>query len=259
MAISRYVITTPTLRQWGFGLLVLLLVSMGGFSFLKASDAGKAFGDAVDNRYRKISALQALHDRVAESGRMQRDLLLLTDADGIRSAAQAMAALQKGNTALLSTLEPTFTSDKERALFKAISDGQTQYLAASQRFMGPASSGAQELAGMLLQTDMAPTEQTYLAALAAMRTFQEAQMQSANADTAAGIRQIQTTWVLAGVCGLLVAIGYFSKPLKPEERRLVARPQQQAAARPSKATEQAAPPLKAKVAVAGGKEEWEAF
>ncbi len=198
-------IKISTLLKLGFGLLAVLIVLMGTLSFLKASGAEQAFGNVVDNRYPKISAMHGINDRIKQSSLLQRDMLLLSDADDIKKAAQTVASLQKENSDMLAKLEPTFKSEKGRALFKAMADVRTQYLPVSQRYISQASSGAQELAKIGLQTEMAPMEQKYFAAVDAMIGFQEEQMQSAKAEAASAIGQIHSTSVLAGAVALLVA------------------------------------------------------
>ncbi len=199
-------IKISTLLKLGFGLLAVLIVLMGTLSYFKASGADQAFVNVVENRYPKISALHALNDQAKETARLQRDMLLLSDADDIKNAAQKVAELQKANTDLLAKLEPTFKSEKGRALFKALNDVRAQYLPVKQRFLGQATSGAQELAKIGLQTEMAPIEKKYFTAVEAMVAFQEEQMQAAKLDAASAISQIQSTAVISGAVALVVAL-----------------------------------------------------
>jgi methyl-accepting chemotaxis protein len=195
-----------TLLKLGFGLLGLLIVLIGSLSYFKATGAALAFDNVVDNRYPKISTLHIINDRVKETARLQRDMLLLSDGDEIKTAAQKIADLQKANTEQLATLELTFKSERGRALFKALSDVRAEYLPVKQRFLGQASSGSQELAKISLQTEMAPIEQKYFAAVDTMIKFQEEQMQVAKADAASAIDQIHSTALLSGALALLVAL-----------------------------------------------------
>jgi methyl-accepting chemotaxis protein len=193
-----------TLLKLGFGLLSLLIILMGALSYIKASGAERAFGTVVDNRYPKISALHTFNDRVKESAALQRDMLLASDADEINKAAQAVAALQKQNTELLAQIDPTFKSEKGRALLKTLGDVRAQYVPLSQKFMTQAAS-SQEMAKISLQTELAPLERKYFAAVDAMVAFQEDQMQSAKLEASGAIGQIQSTVVVSGLLALLLA------------------------------------------------------
>ena len=199
-------IKIATLLKLGFGLLGLLIVLMGGLSFYKATVAAQAFENVVDNRYPKISALHTLNDRVKESARLQRDLLLLSDSDEVKKAAQTISSLQKDNSELLAKLGPTFKSEQGIALLKALEAVRAQYLPLSARFTAQASSGAQELAKIGLQAEMAPLESKYFEAIDAMIKFQELQIQSAKLDAASAINQIRSTLLLSGAVALLVAV-----------------------------------------------------
>jgi methyl-accepting chemotaxis protein len=198
-------IKISTLLKLGFGLLAVLIVLMGALSYFKASGAARAFENVVDNRYPKISALHNLNDRVNDSTRLLRDMLLASDADEIKKAAQTIASLQKDNSDVLAKLDPTFNSEKGRELFKALAEVRAQYLPVSQRVASQAASGAQELAKIAMQTELAPLEQKYLAAVDAMIKFQEQQTQSAKADAGSAIDQIHTTVLVSGGIALLVA------------------------------------------------------
>jgi methyl-accepting chemotaxis protein len=198
-------IKISTLLKLGFGVLAVLIVLMGALSFLKASGAERAFENVVENRYPKISALHDVNDRVNDSSRLLRDMLLLSDADEVKKAAQSIATLQKDNTDALTKLDPTFKSEKGRALFKALSEVRAQYLPVSQRVLTQAASGAQEMAKIGMQTELAPLELKYFTAVEAMIAFQEEQTKSAKQEAASAIGQIHTTVILSGAVALLVA------------------------------------------------------
>jgi methyl-accepting chemotaxis protein len=198
-------IKIATLLKLGFGLLALLIVLMGTLSFLRASAAQQAFDNVVDNRYPKISALHSVNDRAKETALLHRDLLAMSDADDIKKALETVASLQKTNTDTLAKLDPTFKSEKGRALFKALADLRAQYLPVGQKFTAQASSGEQEMAKISMQTELAPLEQKYFLAVEAMIKFQEEQTEVAKSQAASAINQIRTTLLLSGGIALLVA------------------------------------------------------
>jgi len=193
-----------TLLKLGFGLLGLLIVLMGSLSYLRASGAEQAFSVVVENRYPKISALHTINDRVKESAFLQRDLLLLSDADDINKAAQEVGSLQKQNADLLAQIDPTFKSEKGRALFKQLMDVRNQYVPLSQKFITQAKSSP-ELAKIMLQTEMMPLEKKYFAAVDSLIVFQEAQMLQAKTEASGAIGQIRSTVLLSGLLALLLA------------------------------------------------------
>ncbi len=195
-----------TLLKLGFGVLGLLIVLMGALSFYKASAAERAFENVVDNRYPKISALHTFNDRLKESARLQRDLLLLSDADDIKKTGDTIAALKKDNSELLAKIDPSFKSEKGRALLKALEEVRNQYLPVSQKFISQASSSSQEMAKIVLQTELAALEQKYFAAVDALIAFQAEQMQQAKLDASLAIGQIHSTLMVSGGFALLVAV-----------------------------------------------------
>ena len=199
-------IKISTLLKLGFGLLAALIVLMGSLSFFKASGAQQAFDNVVENRYPKISALHGINDRAKESALMHRDLLSLSDADDVKKVMQSLDALQKENTDVLAKLDPTFKSEKGRALLKALAEVRAQYLPVSQKFVAQTSSGDQELAKISLQTELGPLEKKYFVAVEAMIAFQEDQIQVAKLAAASAISQIRSTLLVSGGLALLVAV-----------------------------------------------------
>jgi methyl-accepting chemotaxis protein len=199
-------IKIATLLKLGFGTLALLIALMGTLSFVRATGAERAFENVAENRYPKISVLHTVNDRVKDSARLLRDMLLLSDADDVKKAAQSIASMQKDNTEALAKLDPSFKSEKGRALFKVLSEVRAQYLPVSQRVVGQVASGAQEMAKIGMQTELAPLEQKYFAAVDAMTQYQEEQMQIAKLEAASAIGQIHTTLVLSGAVALMLAL-----------------------------------------------------
>ena len=193
-----------TLLRLGFGLLALLILLMSVLSYVRASGAEKAFDTVVDNRYPKISALHLFNDRVKESARLQRDLILVSDSDDIKKAVDTIGKLQKDNSELLAKLDPTFKSEKGRALLKALNDVRAQYIPVSQKFLAQATQ-SQELAKTILMAEIEPMEARYFGAVDAMVKFQEDQMQVAKVDAATAIDQIQTTLTLTSAVALAIA------------------------------------------------------
>jgi len=199
-------IKIANLLRMGFGLLAFLILLAGTISFLQTQKAERAFQNVMDNRYPKIKQETLFSDRVKDSTRMQRDMLLLNDAEDIKKLADTITKLQKDNSDLMLELEPTFKSEQGRALFKALGVVRAQYLPLSQEFLAAATSGQQEAAKLVLLVELAPLEQNYYAAIEAMVAFQEAQMQKAKAEAAAAIDHIRTTQVVSSVVALLVAL-----------------------------------------------------
>jgi methyl-accepting chemotaxis protein len=117
-----------------------------------------------------------------------------------------VAVLQKDNSELLAKLEPTFKSEKGRALFAALSEVRKQYMPLSQKFVAQATSGAQEMAKISLQTEMAALETKYFASVDAMIHFQEEQIQLAKEQATSAIGQILSTLLWSGGFALLVAV-----------------------------------------------------
>jgi methyl-accepting chemotaxis protein len=199
-------IKIASLLKLGFGLLGLLIVMMGALSYFKASGAEQAFENVVDNRYPKISALHSFNDRANESARLQRDLLMLSDADDIKKTVETIAGLQKDNAALLEKLDPTIKSEKGRALLKTLQEVRGRFVIVSAKFTTQASSNAQELAKTMLQTELAPLEKQYFAAVDALIAFQEEQVQSAKGQASSAIGQIHTTLLASGAVALVLAV-----------------------------------------------------
>jgi methyl-accepting chemotaxis protein len=202
---NTFNIKIATLLRLGFGLLAILIVIMGALSLWKANSVQGSFSSVLDNRYPKISALQSINSRARESSRIQRDLLLLSDADDIKKAIESVGRLQKEDADQFAKLEGTFKPEEGQTLFKATLAARAQYVPASQKFMSKAVS-SQELAKIALQTEVAQLEQNYLAAVDALVIFVEKQMQGAREEASSAISQMRMAVEIAGGLALVAAV-----------------------------------------------------
>lgn len=77
-------IKTASQLRLGFGVLALLIVLIGGGSFVGVADVGKNFKDVMDDRYPIVNMLQGIEADFNANGVSQRDMILMTDADDIK-------------------------------------------------------------------------------------------------------------------------------------------------------------------------------
>jgi methyl-accepting chemotaxis protein len=197
-----------TRLRLGFGLMLTLLILMGGVSLIKVKQADEAFHKVMDDRYPKIASLQTISDNLSDIALAQRNALILSDADEIKSELSIVAAKQVDNSARFKKLDEELTSDKGKELLKNLEAIRIQYLPLQVRFVSQASGGNQELAKIMLLTEIAPLQKQYFSAARKLVEFQESLMEEAKIEAAGDIAAIKT--VIWGAGSISIAVSIFA-------------------------------------------------
>jgi methyl-accepting chemotaxis protein len=197
-------IKIATLLKMGFGLLALLIVLMGVISTLRVNAADASFDEVINNRYPQIESLHTFNDNLNDNARAQRDVLLMSDADDIKKEIAAMAERQQKNSEILKSIQQTVQTDKGKDLVAKLQAMHDKYLPINARFVGLATSN-QELAKILLLSELFPIQKDYFSAVEALIAFEGELMLGNKEDAAKDIANIRTTNLVSGAVALVVA------------------------------------------------------
>jgi len=204
MSMSDLKISTKL--RLGFGLMAFLIVLMGGVSLVKVQDTGQDFRLVMEDRYPKVASLHKVIEHLEENAVVQRDLLILTDADVITKEMAGVNARATDNAARLAKLEEEITSVKGRELLQKVVEVRLAYLPLQTKFIAQVAQGQQDLAKNLLLTEMGPLQLQFLEALKGLITFEEELMMGSKEVALTSIKElILVIWITGGV-SLLVAL-----------------------------------------------------
>ena len=93
-----------------YGILVLLMILIGAFSWLKLSSIGTSFEAVTDNRLPKVVSVYEIRENINISARAMRNMLLWTDATQIEAEKSRITASQHQIDERLNKLVQTVVS-----------------------------------------------------------------------------------------------------------------------------------------------------
>jgi methyl-accepting chemotaxis protein len=200
-----------TKLRLGFGLMAFLIVLMGVVSLVKVQDTGKDFKLVVEDRYPKVASLNTVIDNLREVARMQREVLIMSDADDIKKAMAGAAVLYADNSKRLKELDAQINTERGRELLKKLDDVRVVYLPLQTKFDTQIAQGQQELAKIMLLAEMAPVQLQYLHALDELIKFEEGLMME-NKDVAlTSIKELLLViWITGGVSLVIAMVAALS-------------------------------------------------
>jgi len=193
-----------TKLRLGFGLMAFLIVLLGVVSLVKVQDTGKDVTLVMEDLYPKVASLNVVADNARENARAQRDALILSDADDIKKAMASVTARNEDNTARLKKMDEQIKSEKGVRLLKKMDDTRARYLPLQAKFNAQIAQGQQELAKILLLSEMAPVQMQYLSALEELIKYQEDLMMENKEVALTSIKELMLViWITGGVSLLL--------------------------------------------------------
>ena len=195
-----------TKLRLGFGLMAFLIVLLGVVSLVKVQDTGQDFTLVMEDRYPKVASLNFVINNLRENERVQREVLILSDADDIKKAMASNASRSADNDARLKKLDEQVSVEKGRQLLKKLETVRASYLPLQAKFDAQVSQGQLELAKNLLLAEMGPLQSQYTNALEDMIKFQEDLMMDNKGTALTSIKELMLVILITGGVSLVLAL-----------------------------------------------------
>jgi methyl-accepting chemotaxis protein len=188
-----------------FGVMVLVMLAIVLVAKLGLNNIGDALSLMNADRYPKVQVSNDMIDAVNVQARSTRNLLLmdsLADREReLKSIAEARAKVAK----LFEQLEPLVRSDEDKALFKQIQAGRTEYLRELDPFLELVRGGQTDQAREQLLTKLRVQQLQYMQALDLFIRRQEKLMEEAGTHATASIERTGLLMLGAAALGALLA------------------------------------------------------
>jgi methyl-accepting chemotaxis protein len=190
----------------GFGVLALLILTMGGVSLVKTTAVGAAFQLTTEDRYGLIHDARDVKDELNAVATATRNVLLLQGPDDIKKEEERIAAARTHISQLLKHLEDNIQTAQGKAVFAKVVAARAQYVADLEKLLPLIAAHSTEEAASLLMTSMRQTQLAYMAALDGLIELQEGLMTQSKNDTASDIGTLKLTIVGCGLLSLAAAL-----------------------------------------------------
>ncbi|HRK39916.1 MAG TPA: methyl-accepting chemotaxis protein [Burkholderiaceae bacterium] len=191
----------------GFAATLLLLVIISVVSYTRLNTLNREIEDLVNDKYPKtIDAIDVIR-AMNQVAQINRNLLLVTDPNEIKSQVSRMTEQRKIITDNINSLESRITSDEGKKLLRVMNDTRAVYVSTLEKFLAHVQSNERDAAFKLLYGDMRPATDAYLKAIRGLIDFQDELMKKTGKDADALANATQTLiMVLGSIAAFLSAL-----------------------------------------------------
>ncbi|MDK9421013.1 HAMP domain-containing protein [Pectobacterium carotovorum] len=190
----------------GFGLLILLTLTLSSVSYYFMKNIGAEFGEVTEDRMVKVDMLRDIQDVLNTNVRTLRDIILLP-ADRTQEKQELKATIVKTtDTAsdIYKKLDGMVNSERARELFNQLIDIRKQYSLSINKAIGYAMEDEDALATELVFGDIANIQAVYFAKLSEFTGLQVSFVDHA--------KQVTRTYITNALLWMLV-LSIFSTAL----------------------------------------------
>ncbi|WP_426212189.1 methyl-accepting chemotaxis protein [Massilia sp. TWP1-3-3] len=193
----------------GFGVVIFLLITLAGLSYLRIASLNQEVGKMVDVRYPKTVVANVIKADVNEATRSMLNVLIMTDPAQIAKELSNIEAHSASATKAIAELTATTTDPKAVEILKAIGVIRNRFMPGQATFVKLINEDKKDDAMVKFMFSLRPQQGKYFEQLDKYIAYQNAEMVSAGNDASALTKRTQlmitVLAIVAGVISLLVA------------------------------------------------------
>jgi len=197
---------------FGFGIIMVLLVVVGGFSIVEISQLGKELNTIVSDRFPKTVAANDIIDQVNAAARALRNMALLKSTQDVEKEYQRILEARKINGEKLKYLESSIADEKGKTLLKAMNEVIPDYRRQTDGYLELLKSGKRDAALTLLMGDLRSSQNAFNATVNDLIKYQTDMVNEAGKEAASEVAKARTiiigllivALILGGMLGLLI-------------------------------------------------------
>jgi methyl-accepting chemotaxis protein len=191
--------------SFGFGLLMLLLIAMAAVGISQLSHLNRQMKDVLQDKYPKTVMAGDIIDQLNLVARSVRNVLLLKDAQQIKSENERIVGAEKAIRKQLERLDQELVDPQSRTLLAQLLTAQKNYLAKRDKVLTLVATGNKEVAIDLLISDVRPVQSAYMGAVEQLIKQQHAMMQASGDAVEQTYGNASNLLLGMAIAGLLLA------------------------------------------------------
>jgi methyl-accepting chemotaxis protein len=193
----------------GFGVVIVLLITLAGISYLRIASLNQEVGTMVKERYPKTVVANSIKADVNEATRSMLNVLIMTDPGQVKKELQVIDARNTSAAAALADLTRHTSDARGQDILKQIEVIRTKYGPAQASFVGLINEDLKDDAMVKFMFSLRPQQTKYFEQLDKFIAYQNEVMVKAGDEAAAVSGRTQTVillvTVVASAISLLVA------------------------------------------------------
>ena len=147
----------------GYGIIMLLLLVVVGFSIMKISSLKDAVVTITDDRIPKMEESNTITDNLNIIARGLRNVVLDTSKNVQEAEFKRIQESRQTISNSLAKLQNTITSDKGKDILKKLTNARSLYIEKTDTYIGLVKDGQFDKAKEMLFRDVRESQKTYLA------------------------------------------------------------------------------------------------
>ena len=186
----------------GFGLLVVLLATLGGVSLWQVQGMEREVNEVTRGLMPKQKRLAEIESEVNEIARAMRNMLIMDVPADIEAQRSDILSSRQAILGHVEWLDGAVVNPEAKRLLQGVKDARTAFVASQERFLGTLAAGQKDEARRVLLDETRPLQLTYIQALDNLTAFQDKLTEQGVTDIDHAAQTVQrVTWalMLAGV------------------------------------------------------------
>ncbi len=169
----------------GFGVVICLLLTLAGLSYLRIASLNQEVGKMVDVRYPKTVVANTIKADVNEATRSMLNVLIMTDPSQITKELANIEAHNASATKAIADLTATTTDPKAVEILKAIGAIRNRFIPGQATFITLINEDKKDDAMVKFMFSLRPQQTKYFEQLDKFIAYQNAEMVTAGKDASA--------------------------------------------------------------------------
>ena len=175
----------------GFGVVICLLLTLAGLSYLRIASLNQEVGKMVDVRYPKTVVANTIKADVNEATRSMLNVLIMTDPSQITKELANIEARNASATKAIADLTATTTDPKAVEILKAIGVILNRFIPGQATFITLINEDKKDDAMVKFMFSLRPQQTKYFEQLDKFIAYQNAEMVTAGKEASAQTKNTQ--------------------------------------------------------------------
>ena len=175
--------------MFSFATVIALMLALSTLSYTRIVDLADDITLTNSDRYPKVVLAHTIKDKLNETARNMRNILLMTDAEVIKKEFANIDESGRIITEALAKLDKSVTSVKGREMLKSLTEARERFVTQRTAFLPIAREGKKEEAITLLMGGVRTTQLAYFVELDKLIAYQEELMVASGKESAAAASQ----------------------------------------------------------------------
>ncbi len=145
----------------GFGLVVLLMMSITLFGITRLGSLNDSTSLIVNDRYPKVALSNDMLSDISDSATLMRNMLIMDDAAKIKQELANLLVANKNENENLGKLDKMLATEKGRQIYAAIIEARAKYMLVQGKFLQLVGEGKKQEASTLLLSSVIRDQLAY--------------------------------------------------------------------------------------------------